>query len=111
MFRATTVVDQELLESNIPVEQVGGEGDQASASDFLAAPQQRQGGLYAELGLDEEQPLEKVALHVYRMPNGTFRINDMVPTRTDFVAGQQRPSAPMTAEMGHTLLIQINQMK
>ena len=31
-FKATTVVDQELLESNIPVEQVGSEGDQAAAS-------------------------------------------------------------------------------
>ena len=27
---------------------------------------------YAALGLDEEQPVEKVQLHVYRMPNGTF---------------------------------------
>ena len=34
LFRATTVVDQKLLESNVPVKQVGREGDQAGASDF-----------------------------------------------------------------------------
>ena len=33
-FKATTVVDQELLESNIPVEEVDEEGHQAAASDF-----------------------------------------------------------------------------
>ena len=66
---------------------------------------------YAALGLDEEQPLEKVALHLYRMPNGTFGISDVVPTGTDLAAGQQRPGAPMTAEMGQTFLVQMNQMK
>ena len=31
---------------------------------------------YAALGLDEEQPVERVALHIYRLPNGTFGIGD-----------------------------------
>ena len=63
---------------------------------------------YAALGLDEEQPLEKVALHVYRMPNGTFGINDVVPTETDPAARQQPPGAPMSVEMGQTILIRVN---
>ena len=66
---------------------------------------------YAALGLDEEQPLEKVALHVYRMPNGTFGISDVVPNETDQAAGPQRPGAPMTLEMGQTILIQVSSVK
>ena len=33
-FKTTTVVDQELLESKIPVEEVDREGDQAATSNF-----------------------------------------------------------------------------
>ena len=61
---------------------------------------------YAELGLDEDQPVEKVALHVYRLPNGTFGINDVVPTETE-AAGPQRPGAPMAVEMGQTILVRL----
>ena len=61
---------------------------------------------YAALGLDEVEPVEKVQLHVYRMPNGTFGISDTVPTG-DSTAGPQGPGAPMTAEMGQTILVRI----
>ena len=58
------------------------------------------------LGLDEVEPVEKVQLHVYRMPNGTFGISDTVPTG-DSTAGPQGPGAPMTSEMGQTILVRI----
>jgi len=35
---------------------------------------------YAALGIEEEEPIAKIELHVYRMPNGTFGISDAVPT-------------------------------
>ena len=85
----------------------------SSNEEVLAPPplRDRVKAAYAALGLDEEQPLEKFTLDVYRMPNGTFGIRDAVPTGTDLATGQQRPSAPMTAEMGQTLLVQMNQAK
>jgi hypothetical protein len=61
---------------------------------------------YAALGLEEEEPVEKVQLHVYRMPNGTFGISDTVPTG-DTTGGPQGPGAPMTAEMGQTILVRL----
>ena len=61
---------------------------------------------YAALGLEEVEPVEKVQLHVYRMPNGTFGISDTVPTG-DSTAGPQGPGAPMTSEMGQTILVRI----
>merc|ERR1712086_466612 len=62
---------------------------------------------YAALGLGEEEPVEKVELHVYRTGNGTFGISDVVPTGTDPAAGPQGPGAPMTAEMGQTILVRL----
>ena len=35
---------------------------------------------YAALGIDEEEPIQKVPLHVYRGPNGVFGIGDAVDT-------------------------------
>ena len=68
-------------------------------------------GAYAALGLDEDQPVEKVELHVYRMPNGTFGISDVVPTETTAAAGPQQTGGPMTAEMGQTLLVRMNALE
>ena len=62
---------------------------------------------YAALGLGEEEPVEKVELHVYRTGNGTFGISDVVPSGTDPAAGPQGPVAPMTAEMGQTILVRL----
>ena len=62
---------------------------------------------YAALGMDEEEPIVKIELHVYRMPNGTFGISDAVPTE-DSPGGPRGPGAPMTAEMGQTILVHLN---
>ena len=35
---------------------------------------------YGALGLEEEELVKKVTLHVYWIPNGTFGISDTVPT-------------------------------
>ena len=43
---------------------------------------------YATFVLGEDEPAEMVQLHVYRIPNGTFGISDMMPTG-DPTAGLQ----------------------
>ena len=68
-------------------------------------------GAYAALGLDEDQPVEKGELHVYRMPNGTFGISDVVPTGTGAAAGPQQAGGTMTAKMGQTLLVRMNALE
>ena len=64
---------------------------------------------YAALGIEEEEPIAKIELHVYRMPNGTFGISDAVPTE-EGLAGPRGPGAPMTIEMGQTILVRMDAM-
>ena len=59
---------------------------------------------YAALGTEEEEPIVKIELHVYRMPNGTFGIFDAVPTE-DSAGGPRGPGAPMTVEMGQIIIV------
>ena len=66
--------------------------------------------VYAAFGLEEEEPVKVVQLHVYRLPNGTFDISNMVPTR-DPTAGPQGPGALITAKMGQTLLVRVGAVK
>ena len=61
---------------------------------------------YTVLGLEEEEKVEAVQLHVYRLKNGTFGVSNTVPTR-DGTAGPQGPGAQMTAKMGQTLLVRV----
>ena len=62
---------------------------------------------YAALGIEEEEPIAKIELRVYRMPNGTFGISDAVPTE-EGLAGPQGPGAPMTIETGQTILVRMD---
>ena len=69
---------------------------------------------YSLLGLNEEQPVEKIALHVYRGPNGTFGIDDCVGVGTGAegaVEGALRGGGPMTAEMGQTILVRMHALE
>ena len=69
---------------------------------------------YSLLGLDEEQPVEKIALHVYRGPNGTFGIDDCVGVGTGAGGaseGALQGGGPMTAEMAQTILVRMHALE
>jgi len=64
---------------------------------------------YTALGLAVEEPIEKMALHVYRGPNGVFGIGDAVSTgTTGAVTVGGEGVVGMGDEVGQTILVRMN---
>ena len=81
-----------------------------SSNDDVLCPdalRERVKDAYVALSTEEEEPIVKIELHVYRMPKGTFGISDAVSTE-DLGEGLQGPGAPVTVKIGQTFFVQMD---
>ena len=68
--------------------------------------------VYAALGLAVEEPIEKVALHVYQGPSSVFGIGDAVSNETSgVVTAGGEVVVGMGNEVGQTILVHMNILK